>query len=132
MLYFKDFVYDNKGNRKYEIADCETQQREIYTYEQIHQLLEKIGYTSIYGVVYSGSKFIFRKSTPAIMLIDLAPKGSTFRLIVDNKVKTYTKVGDVLSSLGWYWRALQSIDGESGKLTRDYLLDHPDAIVQFI
>lgn len=66
------------------------------------------------------------------MMIDMAPQGSTFRLIVDNKVKTYTKVGDLLSSFGWYWKALQPMDGESGKLTRDYLMDHPNAIVQFM
>lgn len=132
MLYFKDFVYDNRGNRKYEIVEYETQQNQVYTYEQVHQLLDRIGYTSVYGVVYTGSKIIFKRSTPAIMMIDMAPQGSTFRLIVDNKVKTYTKVGDLLSSLGWYWKALQPMDGESGKLTRDYLMDHPNAIVQFI
>ena len=132
MLYFKDFVYDNMGNRHYKIAESETQQEQIYTDEQLYGLLEKIGFTSVYGVRYTGSDFNFYKSTPATMVIDQACIGATFQLIVDDEVGVYRKVGNVVTSIRGYYKALQPMDGTSPRITKEYLLKHPDAVVQFI
>ena len=83
---------------KYGITDTRDNVTEYYTKKEIKAILDKVGYTSIRGVVYTGSDLKFRITTPVIEYISDLPNGTTFKL--DDC--TYKRLCELSGDLGWH------------------------------
>ena len=126
MLYVSALNCDKNGNKLWGITDTDDNITEFLSESEVKDALDKIGYTSIKGATYTGSRVKFECTTPLIVAIDNLDKGSmiTLDMPVDGIV-TYTICGTTGLGDGWY---VKNKGGVTTKLLKKYLLAHKDSI----
>lgn len=126
MLYVSALNYDKNGNKLWGITDTDDNITEFLSESEVKDALDKIGYTSIKGATYTGSRIKFERTTPLIVAIDNLDKGSTITLdIPTDGIVTYIICGVTGLGDGWY---VKNKDGATTKLLKKYLLAHKDSI----
>lgn len=126
MLYVSALSYDKNGNKLWGITDTDDNITEFLSESEVKDALDKIGYTSIKGATYTGSRIKFERTTPLIVAIGDLDKGSTITLdMPTDGIVTYTICGVTGLGDGWY---VKNKDGATTKLLKKYLLAHKDSI----
>lgn len=96
------FYYSGNQSGKYGITDSVDNITEYYTEDELYSILQKIGFTSIKGIVYTGSKLKFRETTPVIETLSTLQKGTKFKIRFDGVMHDYTMLGVTALDDGWF------------------------------
>lgn len=124
MFYVSAFKYDKNAEKLWGITDTDDNVTEYYTEAGVKFLFDRLGYTSIYGATFTGSRIHFECLTPVIIKLIELEKGDTITLSMPDGVHTYTKCALLELGCGWY----VSENGNPTKLMKKYLLNHKDDI----
>lgn len=101
MLYISKIDHSS-AETKFGITDTDDNVTEFCTKAQIKDILPIIGYTSINGVVYTGSDLKIRVTTPLFEYINDLTNGSTFTLaFADGSRYSYKKLSELTGATGW-------------------------------
>lgn len=126
MLYISK-IDNSSAETKFGITDTDDNVTEFCTKAQIKDILLIIGYTSIKGVVYTGSDLKIRVTTPLFEYINDLTNGSTFTLaFADGSRHFYKRLSELTGAIGW---AVVKDNKEQCKLTKKYLLETKAVLV---
>ena len=124
MFYVSSVRYSNNGDKLYGIMDTSDDVEEFYSADQLHSILNKIGYTEIKGAVYTGSYVKCEAVTPVIVAISELPKYESFKLSINGKVFKFMKTGELSTGKGWH-----ITEGKVPKtLTKQWLIENKDNV----
>lgn len=120
-MFYLSSISHNYPEVKYGITDTVDNVTEFYTKVEVLEILKKIGFTSIKGVVFTGSDLKFRRTSPVIEYINSLQNGSFFTLVY-NSVETveYKKLSTLGALNGW----VVEENGIRHRLTTDKILSN--------
>lgn len=124
MFYVSSLKYNKNAEKLWGITDTDDNVTEYFTEAEVRLIFDKIGYTSIKGATFTGSKIKFERVTPVIIKLSELEKGNTITLSMQDGVHNYTICG--ITGLGDGWVVKEN--GVSKKLLKKYLLEHKDII----